>query len=359
MIPTPQGTGLVVSPGFVPRAGDLDRLRPAFLRSILYRLSDLDPLLDTGLPILPTINNQLTEMGGWSHPEAVAHELVRRGKGRIFATNWGNEFDLYWQHNEADVPPEFAAELVHRVAPILHDGGIAVIPTSVASERWPEYLSRLAPLCRDVVDYFDIHPYGQRPPGWGRRPWMHGELVELLRRASAITGRRVISSEYGVKLVDAGGPEAVAAFLKAADAAYRSLSPDVCGGFMSWFAFHDHVGAPHEQGDQAFGLVSADDEDRPAYHTFARLPKFAPTEVPTVPNLDAWRGRVGSGLLEMMAADGTEPAMASEWRPFGRPETFPGSGVLVDATIEQAIGMNGTTYIWHLPTNQSWRQRAS
>jgi lysozyme len=59
-------------------------------------------------------------------------------------------------------------------------------------------------------------------------------------------------------------------------------------------------------------------------------------------------GEVGSGLLEMMAQDGTVPAGPSTFLPLGRNPAF----------IEEGIGMNGTTYRWHLPTGKSWRLRA-
>jgi hypothetical protein len=275
LLPQPKGLGLVVSPGHVPSATELAHLRPAFLRSILYSFRDLAPLLNTGLPILLTINNQMAEMRGWSSAEHVAHEIVRRGRGQVFATNWGNEFDLYWKDNPNDVPPEFAANLVKRVAPILRDEGIAVIPTSVAGPRWPEYLQRLADLCRDDVDFFDLHPYGQRPNGWRNQGWGFGNLSDIIRQASAIAGKPIICSEYGVKLDDAGGPDAVAEFLKAAETTFRQFSPDVFG-YASWFAWHDLIGAPSEQGGQAFGLVSADNRTRPAWIAFANLPKAAP-----------------------------------------------------------------------------------
>jgi hypothetical protein len=79
-------------------------------------------------------------------------------------------------------------------------------------------------------------------------------------------------------------------------------------------------------------------------------PITPPVEVPPVAaaNLDQWRGRVGSGLLDMMAADKTEPAMTSEWRPFGRPAGAP-------AEVEQTFGKNGTQYVWLLGENQGFR----
>ena len=59
-------------------------------------------------------------------------------------------------------------------------------------------------------------------------------------------------------------------------------------------------------------------------------------------------GDVGSGILAMMAEDGTQPAMPSTFLPLGRSP----------AIIEECQGLNGTQYRWHLPTGQRWRYAA-
>lgn len=54
-----------------------------------------------------------------------------------------------------------------------------------------------------------------------------------------------------------------------------------------------------------------------------------------------WRGLVGSGLLDMMAADGTVPAQhASTWLPLGQSP----------ADIETCMGQNGIDYRWTIST---------
>lgn len=58
-------------------------------------------------------------------------------------------------------------------------------------------------------------------------------------------------------------------------------------------------------------------------------------------------GQVGTGILEMMAADGTKPAMPSTFLPLGASP----------AVAEQCWGMNGTQYLWHIPTGRSWRYK--
>lgn len=58
---------------------------------------------------------------------------------------------------------------------------------------------------------------------------------------------------------------------------------------------------------------------------------------------------VGSGLVQMMAEDNTTPAAPSSWLPLGASPSL----------IEEAVGLNGTTYRWHLPTGSHWRYRPS
>ena len=59
-----------------------------------------------------------------------------------------------------------------------------------------------------------------------------------------------------------------------------------------------------------------------------------------------WHGYVGSGLLDMMAADGTLPAQrVSTWLPLG----------VTPADVEQALGQNGINYVWQLVTNRGFR----
>jgi GH25 family lysozyme M1 (1,4-beta-N-acetylmuramidase) len=71
-------------------------------------------------------------------------------------------------------------------------------------------------------------------------------------------------------------------------------------------------------------------------------PGVLPPEDPYAP----WSGLVGSGLLDMMAADGTLPAQSrSTWLPLG----------VSPADIEQCAGANGINYVWQLTTSQGFR----
>lgn len=63
-----------------------------------------------------------------------------------------------------------------------------------------------------------------------------------------------------------------------------------------------------------------------------------------------WRGAIGSGLLEMMAADGTLPAQrVSTWLPLG----------VSPADAEECLGQNGLMYRWALTVGKGWRYRPS
>jgi hypothetical protein len=60
-------------------------------------------------------------------------------------------------------------------------------------------------------------------------------------------------------------------------------------------------------------------------------------------------GQVGTGILEMMAEDGTQPSMPSVFLPLG---SSPAVG-------EECTGLNGTKYLFHIPTGRRWRYPAA
>lgn len=273
--------GLAVSPGFLPTRAELDQLRPAFVRSILYRLADLDRLMMLNTPLIITLNNECAEVGGdWRGWDA-AVEAISHLRGRVIGMECGNEFDIW-----GDPSPEFAADLTKRASAILRPQGILTIGTSVASGNWPQWLARYADGCRDALDYACVHPYGQRPSGWGSPGWMFGDLAAILRDAAAIAGKPVACTEYGVKIDDAGGPGQVAAFLTAAERTVRSLPESVVGP-VAWFASEDRVGAPSERDGQAFGLRAENGAQRPAWFAYAALPK---EQIPVDPEDSVWPG---------------------------------------------------------------------
>jgi len=71
-------------------------------------------------------------------------------------------------------------------------------------------------------------------------------------------------------------------------------------------------------------------------------PGVLPPDDPYAP----WAGLIGTGLLELMAQDGTLPAQSkSTWLPLGQSP----------ADIEQAMGQNGVNYVWQLVTSRGYR----
>lgn len=341
--------GLCITPDFYPTPEEQEELNPPFFRSILYRLSDLDTLISLQFPLIITLNNQCEEVkhdwSGWDNAVfKLCATFKQRGiSDRLLALGAGNELDLYWS-KDGSVPPMFAADIARRMARISHNYDIKTAATSLAGPQWQEYLNVMADLCRDDVDFFDMHPYGQRPSGWKdnlKNRWMHGELADVINTVSRVGQKPVIVTEYGVKIGDAGGEQEVANFMTAADKSLRDLGVV----YSSWFCYSDAVGSPGEVGDAAFGLVNENNIKRDAYFSFEDLNM-------TVVEPEDWSDKVGVGLLEMMRADNTTPTMASEWRPFDRPPGTP-------ATIEQCIGLNNVTYCWNLKTGSGWRIRPS
>jgi len=79
----------------------------------------------------------------------------------------------------------------------------------------------------------------------------------------------------------------------------------------------------------------------PAAEAAGALPEPIPPTPPDGSDPYApWRGHIGSGILEAMAADGTLPAVRrSTWLPLGAPSPH---------DIEQATGQNGISYTWLL-----------
>lgn len=72
----------------------------------------------------------------------------------------------------------------------------------------------------------------------------------------------------------------------------------------------------------------------------------APPDAPSDP-FAPYRGGIGSGLLEMMAADGTTPAQrSSTWLPLAAKP----------ADVEQAYGANGVLYYWLLNEGRGYRR---
>ncbi len=265
--------GICISPGCLPTQAQIASLRPDFVRSLIYTLDDLDRLKALGAPILLTLNTECDLVGqDWSGWDGALTAAAERADGHVFLVEAGNELDAL------GVDVETAADLARRAAEILHPYGIQVGATSVVSGDWQGYLARLADLCRDEVDYFGLHPYGQTPTSWSSGGWGFGEMRVAISRAYELAQKPIVCSEVGIKIGDAGGEWNHGQYLLRAAGTIDALSPAVCP-YWSWFAWHDRVGGPSERGDQAFGLMAEDGQKRPAWETFvslASVPPFPP-----------------------------------------------------------------------------------
>jgi hypothetical protein len=319
-----------------PTKSDVDILRPAFVRSIVYNvLKDCARLERLDRPYLVTINNECLDVGGgWQGWDVAIRKIADRPRPP-FAVCVGNEFDLFWQNNRNDVTPDFAADLIRRAARILRPKGIKTVATSVASAVWPEYLQRMADLCWDDVDWFDIHPYGQRPSGWGSPGWMFGDLVKAMSLARHIASKPVMCSEIGVKVGDAGGEDQVAWWMQAAAQTLLDLGPEICPA-AAWFAWHDANGAPYERGSQAFGLLREDNSRRPAWFKFQQLPSHPIEEMPVF--------TVGQGVKDLMATRGDSPATDEIYHPIGASAGH--------HQYSETFGKSGARYVYIFSTNQ-------
>src|SRR5215831_2497758 len=78
----------------------------------------------------------------------------------------------------------------------------------------------------------------------------------------------------------------------------------------------------------------------------ATLPSsVAPDPIPDS-DFTPWAGKIGTGILDLMAQDSTLPAQEySTWLPLGRNP----------ADVEEAYGRNGVRYAWLLSINQGFR----
>jgi hypothetical protein len=270
--------GLCVKPGRIPSPQQLEQLHPSFLRSILYRDEDLEELKRAGKRLWLTVNNEWGRFNSWNVEDA-AQYLADNADGLIWRVSWGNEFDTYWKNNPGDVPPVFAADLVNRAQPILREAGIETWSTSVAGERWTDYLREMIPLCRDKLDGADFHGYGQRPNGFHEeRQWYFGDMRDCIGFIRSL-GVNAGGTEYGVTVNDAGGEDEQAFWIQCAYETALALGID-----LAYFSFHDSIGRSDEQWDNGHGLIRPDDTRRPAYATYCALPEQAvPGPVPPTP----------------------------------------------------------------------------
>lgn len=323
-----------------PSAADFDDLKPQAIRTIVYDNDELDAALqDTppGVAVFAVMNNEHRDVGSdWSGWAQAVERFASRFAGRVYAVECGNESDLH------GIPADVACARTNAALGPLQDAGILCLHGSVAGPDWQTYLAECAGLLDARVDGICLHPYGQRITIWsGRQPGFLPGMREAVVKASTITGgKRVYVTEFGAKIQDYAihvDPSRQARYVTEAFAEIAASGVAEVGFYFAW---RDGVGAPNEQGINAFGLSDNDGNHRPGWDALRAV--SAPpggTMPPPAPG-------VGPGLLAMMTEDGTTPAQrASTWLPLG----------VTPSDVEQCYGANGTLYVWLLTTGAGHR----
>lgn len=223
--------------------------------------------LPTSVKVLVMLNNECDEVRhNWSGWEDAVRTLAERFGGRVNGVACGNELDLF-----EDTPPEFAASLVRQARPILLQAGIPTIASSVTSGNWVDYLERLVDACGiHQPDFYDCHFYGKGFDDVPQNPYFRS-IEEGIDVALARTrGRPLVLSEGGVKRNEIGFDAGQAIYARRWVQLVRSM-PSTRVAFATYFALYDEVGTDQEQGDRAFGLISAGNlgrQPREAFGTF-------------------------------------------------------------------------------------------
>jgi hypothetical protein len=250
--------------GAWPSADELAVLGARWVRSIIYSYDDLDAALanhpsDVNVIALLNGENELVgpDLSGWD--TAVA-EFANRFAGRVHSVECLNEWDL------ASLPAEVAADCARRAAPVLREAGIGCLLGSVAGPRWQESLQEIVALLPDELENMTgacFHPYGKSvrgfPPGF-----VFGEIDQAVVRAHELTGLPIYLTEFGIKMSDAGGEAGQAAYFRQTYEVLRELPTDILAA-ACYFCWTDRIGAPGEQGADAFGLRRLDETPRPAH----------------------------------------------------------------------------------------------
>jgi hypothetical protein len=248
-----------------PDRAEIDALGVKGLRSIVYDNDEFERALEQvppGVRVVAMLNNEHRDVGfrfeNWS---AAVQEFARRFEGRVHAVECANELDLWGES------PDLGARLVRMARGHLEHHGMLTLMSSVAGGDWTGWLSDACQLSLGWYDGVCLHPYGQRPDGFRDESWMFGWLRDAVNAAHQIAQAPVYLTEWGVKIADAGGEDGQDEYLVKGVETIRSLGPSVVP-FAAYFAWHDGVGAPHEQGTNAFGLRAHDGRQRPAWYGF-------------------------------------------------------------------------------------------
>lgn len=279
--------GLVANArGYWPSRSEFEALGVGGVRTIVYSNNDLDVALQDvpkGVKVVALLNSEHEDVGpGYENWQNAVVKFSERFEGRVHAVEASNENDILGE------PPELTARLVREARPHLERAGMLTLLGSVAGPSWTEYLNRACNLSRGWYDGVCAHFYGQSPSYDGRwKGWGFGYLDDAIETAHDIAGTPVWLTELGVKIGDAGSEAFQADYLRKAFATVESLGRDVVPAAF-YFAWTDAVGAPHERGDQAFGLRDVQMRKRPAWYAFASL--GTPVKEPLPVATSVWGG---------------------------------------------------------------------
>ncbi len=255
-----------------PSTEEMVALGAPYIRSLVYGNDDVQrflPTLPPGVKLIALLNHEHEEVG-LGHPhdysawEAAIQSFCARFAGRVWGVEITNEWDA------VGLSPRLVAMLVHVASPYLQRAGMKRIIGGVVSPSWRDALLELAGVIDPAdYDYANVHPYGQRVWAMGApQPGYDPGLAESVRWTSEVMGKPVIVTEFGAKIRDYGATEArQAEYVIESYRELDTLPPEVCHA-ACYFAYHDKVGADSEQGLDAFGLVAANGDHRPAYVAF-------------------------------------------------------------------------------------------
>jgi hypothetical protein len=263
-----------------------------------------------------------------------------------------------------------AQRIAHIAADLGPPGGVSV-PGRLPSYDWqtPAIAQNDDWSCAPTSTRWALTAYGRHPT----EAWLENSMLEAgvvtraygLMDASGEGLARWITAEYA-EFGYTGVHDPTVTFDDVAEEAAEGRHPLVMGG-RGWYHWSGVRGAADGK------LLLAN--PAPGHHgiaqtmsreQFAYLGPFSlvrlvhpqaesgePAPVPPDPGdpYAPWHGHVGSGLLDMMAADGVLPAQRrSTWLPLGAP---------APSDVEECYAESGTRYTWLLTVGAGHRYRPS